>query len=102
MPGPRTQTPGRGRLAALLRGALAVLAAAAVPAGAAEPEPGPAPAARTQEAPSGGWQRALLDRYCVAYHNARLRTADLALDTQDVTRIAAAPAVCISISAGSF
>ena len=93
MPGPRTQTPGRGRLAALLRGALAVLAAAAVPAAAAEPGPGPAPAARAQEAPAGGWQRALLDRYCVACHNARLRTADLALDTRDVTRIADAPAV---------
>ena len=102
MPGPRTQTPGRGLLAALLRGALAVLAAAAVPAGAAEPGPGPASAARAQEAPAGGWQRALLDRYCVACHNSRLRTADLALDTQDVTRIADAPAVCISISAGSF
>ena len=40
-----------------------------------------------------GWQRQLLDRYCVTCHNDRLRTADLALDHHDVTRVADAPAV---------
>jgi hypothetical protein len=35
--------------------------------------------------------RVLLDRYCVTCHNARLRTADLALDDLDVGNIAAHP-----------
>lgn len=35
--------------------------------------------------------RALLDQYCVACHNDRLRTADLALDTLDVARVDTAP-----------
>ncbi len=32
-------------------------------------------------------QRALLDQYCVSCHNARARTADLALDAVDVTKV---------------
>ena len=42
---------------------------------------------------SGGWQRELLDRYCVTCHNGRMRTAGLALDEHDVGAVAAAPAV---------
>ena len=33
--------------------------------------------------------RALLDKYCVTCHNQRLKTADLALDTADLTNVAA-------------
>ena len=33
--------------------------------------------------------RATIDRYCVTCHNSRTRTGGLALDTQDVTRVAA-------------
>src|SRR6185503_5438688 len=33
--------------------------------------------------------RATLDRYCVTCHNSRTRTGGLALDTLDVTRVAA-------------
>ena len=92
MPAQRTPPPVSARFALLLGCALALPAVAAVPARAAEPAAsGPAPAAQVQGA--DGWQRALLDRYCVACHNDRLRTADLALDAHDVTRIAAAPAV---------
>ncbi len=46
-----------------------------------------------QPDPPGGWQRELLDRYCVACHNGRMRTAGLALDEHDVAAVAAAPAV---------
>jgi hypothetical protein len=38
-------------------------------------------------------QRALVTRYCVGCHNERLRTASLALDTLDVTDVAANPDV---------
>ncbi len=55
--------------------------------------PGSAQEAREQPGPPGGWQRALLDRYCVTCHNGRMRTAGLALDEHDVTAVAAAPAV---------
>ena len=57
----------------------------AQPVGAAE-APG-------QPGPAGGWQRELLDRYCVTCHNGRMRTAGLALDEHDVAAVAAAPAV---------
>ena len=87
MPAQRTPTPVSGRFALLLGCALALLAVAAVPARAAEPAAsGPAAAAQVQGASADGWQRALLDRYCIACHNDRLRTADLAIDTHDVTR----------------
>ena len=46
-----------------------------------------------QPGASGGWQRELLDRYCVTCHNGRMRTAGLALDEHDVAAVAAAPAV---------
>ena len=42
--------------------------------------------------------RALLDRYCVTCHNARLRTADLALDSHDLTDVGAAPEVWERVS----
>ena len=55
----------------------------------------PARAAEAPEQPgtAGGWQRELLDRYCVTCHNGRMRTAGLALDEYDVAAVAAAPAV---------
>ena len=94
MTSPRTLAPVCGYLAPLLGCVLALMAVAAVPVQAAESAESRAqPAARTPGAPAGGWQRALLDRYCVACHNDRLRTADLALDTHDVTRIADAPEI---------
>ncbi len=37
--------------------------------------------------------RALLDRYCVTCHNERLQTAELQLDTADVTNVEADPAL---------
>ena len=71
------------RYACLLRVACGVLAFAAL---------GDLNAAAPQQvsggaAPSASPQRALLDRYCVTCHNRKLRTADLTLDTMDVTRI---------------
>ena len=94
MPGTRTPVPLRGRLALLLCGTLAALWMAEVPARATEPTATePARPARGQHEPAGGWQRALLDRYCVACHNERLRTAGLTLDAHDVNRIADAPGV---------
>ena len=55
---------------------------------------GPASAAEaSQSGPDGGWQRELLDRYCVTCHNGRMRTAGLALDEHDPATPAAAPAV---------
>ncbi len=94
MPGTRTPVPLRGRLTLLLCGTLAALWMAEVPARATEPTaPEPARPARGQHEPAGSWQRALLDRYCVACHNERLRTAGLTLDTHDVVRIADAPDV---------
>ena len=92
MPGTRTPVPLRGRFALLLCGTLAAFWMAEVRA--AEPTAsGAAPVAQRQQEPAGGWQRALLDRYCVACHNERLRTAGLTLDTHDVARIADAPDV---------
>ena len=41
----------------------------------------------SQGAPSASASRAVLDRYCVACHNERLRTGNLALDTADVDRV---------------
>jgi mono/diheme cytochrome c family protein len=43
------------------------------------------PTAATQPAPAS--QRALLDRYCITCHNARLKTADLTLDTMDLAAV---------------
>jgi hypothetical protein len=38
-------------------------------------------------------QRAVLDKYCVSCHNARLKTGGLALDQLDLTRLADQPAI---------
>ena len=52
-------------------------------------------AAAGQPASGGGAsaERALLDRYCVACHNERMRVADLTLDTADVDDVGAHPEV---------
>ncbi len=51
--------------------------------------------ATAQPAPGGtaSAERALLDRYCVACHNERMRVADLALDTVDVNDVGVHPEV---------
>ena len=56
------------------------------------PRPGSAPAqivtSRLQPTSlADSSARAVLDRYCVTCHNARLRTAGLMLDTMDVERV---------------
>jgi hypothetical protein len=43
---------------------------------------------RTAAAPDAATQRALVDKYCVTCHNARLKTADLKLDELDMTNLA--------------
>ena len=73
--------------------ALACLVLALAVTGFAGARPALAAEASGQPGPSGGWQRELLDRYCVTCHNGRMRTAGLALDEHDVTAVAAAPAV---------
>ena len=94
MSGIRTPVPRRGRFALLLCSTLVAFWMAEAPARAAGPTAsGVAPSVQVRQDAADGWQRALLDRYCIACHNERLRTADLALDTHDVTRIADAPAV---------
>ena len=73
---------------------LAVFFLAAAPARAAGAEAsGIPPAGESRQAPDDGWQRALLDHYCIACHNDRSRTADLALDIHDVSRVGDAPHV---------
>ena len=49
-----------------------------------------AAAASAQPGPDAPPHRALLDRYCVVCHNARLRTAGLALDAADLSDVAGA------------
>ena len=81
--------PGQRPVSLLVCLALTLAAAGiggARPVLAAEPSAG-------QPGPAGGWQRELLDRYCVTCHNGRMRTAGLALDEHDVGAVAAAPAV---------
>lgn len=73
--------------------ALACLVLALAVTGLAGARPALAAEAGEQPGLSGGWQRELLDRYCVTCHNGRMRTAGLALDEHDVTAVAAAPAV---------
>ena len=77
-------------------GCVVVLAAAfslnAVPLHTAEAAPGPVQAPTVQSASSGAAApdaRAFLDRYCVACHNERLRTAGLLLDAADVAHVGA-------------
>ena len=64
-------------------------------------------AAQGPPAPTGGPAlRQVLDQYCIACHNERLRTAGLALDTADATRPDADPAlwekVVAKLRAGSM
>ena len=73
--------------------ALACAALALAVTGLAGARPALVAEAGEQPGPSAGWQRELLDRYCVTCHNGRMRTAGLALDEYDVTAVAAAPAV---------
>ena len=70
----------------LAAGALALSVSAAGPVRAA------APASQSVQ-PQSSEQRALLDRYCVTCHNQRLRTAELTLDTVDVTDVGAHPEI---------
>ena len=56
---------------------------------AAGPQQQPSTASASAAVP----QRAVLDRYCVTCHNQKLKTAGLALDTKDVTNVAADAAV---------
>ena len=67
-----------------------VLALLAAGAGGVRPAAAEAPG---QPGSDGGWQRELLDHYCVTCHNGRTRTAGLALDEHDPAAVAAAPAV---------
>ncbi|MCH7749796.1 MAG: DUF1592 domain-containing protein [Acidobacteria bacterium] len=70
----------------LAAGVFAIASSASGPVRAATPgQP-----ATTDSAAS---QRALLDRYCVTCHNQRLRTAELTLDTIDVTDVGAHPEI---------
>ena len=50
-------------------------------------------AAPPQEQPAGPPDRAMLDRYCLACHNDRLRTAGLSLQGRDIGDVTAAPDV---------
>ena len=70
-----------------------VCVALALAAGSGGARPALAGEPAGQPDPSGGWQRELLDRYCVTCHNGRMRTAGLALDEHDVAAVGAAPAV---------
>ncbi len=79
---------GRRNTPALACTALALVVAWA---GGARPALAGEPVGQPEAA--GGWQRELLDRYCVTCHNGRMRTAGLALDEHDVGAVAAAPAV---------
>ena len=63
-------------------------------------------AAQELATPSDPALRQVLDQYCIACHNARLRTADLVLDTADATRPEADPVlwekVVAKLRAGSM
>ena len=78
----RQETGGAGRVARWLTSVAALaglLATAQGPLGAQ----GPAEA----ETMDAAGARAMLDRYCVACHNERTRTADLTLDTLDLAQV---------------
>ena len=68
---------------------LAALGAAPAPGAALALAEPPATGAAGEAAATA--ERALLDRYCVACHNARLQTAGLELDTADVDHVAGDP-----------
>jgi mono/diheme cytochrome c family protein len=70
---------GRVSMFALLIGGWIAVAVSSVQTSPQQPQPAAAPAA--SPAP-----RAVLDKYCVACHNQKLKTAEVALDALDVTR----------------
>ncbi|MCY4028945.1 MAG: DUF1592 domain-containing protein [Acidobacteria bacterium] len=76
---------------ALGLGVAAVLGAGAVSSAAAQPAAAGDPAAAPVAAPTAPDEhdtyRAVLDRYCVACHNERTLTANLALDTADIAHV---------------
>src|SRR5215217_5843669 len=53
------------------------------------PQASPRPAPVASHPPADDY-RALVDKYCVTCHNQRTKTADLTLDTADLTNIPAA------------
>ncbi|MGE3511771.1 MAG: DUF1592 domain-containing protein, partial [Vicinamibacterales bacterium] len=65
-----------------------ILSTCATVASAAAPAAAPARPAAQPSAPAPPLSRALLDEYCVACHNDRLKTAGLTLQHIDVTRVA--------------
>src|SRR5262245_48641461 len=52
-----------------------------------------APQSATADKQDAAKQRAVLDKYCVGCHNARLKTGGLALDQLDLARLADQPAI---------
>ena len=76
---------------ALGLGVAAVLGAGAASSAAAQPAAAGDPAAAREAAPTAPDEhdtyRAVLDRYCVACHNERTLTANLALDTVDIAHV---------------
>ncbi|MBM3771646.1 MAG: DUF1592 domain-containing protein [Acidimicrobiia bacterium] len=70
-------------------GAMVTVCAVATGLGAAGPQAG----RRSQTSSSDAWQQALVNRYCVTCHNSRLRTAGLALDIHDATKVGDAPEI---------
>ena len=98
-PALRSGIPAAARLAFVLGVAAALSAAPAGPSGAqpaatrapATAAPGPVSAPELRAAAPETY-RSVLDRYCVACHNERTRTGNLALDTVDVSRLGEAAA----------
>ena len=89
-----TMTPGRRHVLRVGVGLVVglTMTALVVPRDLLAAPGAPAPRSTASQEPDG-WQRALLDQYCVACHNQRLRTADLALDGYNVTRVGEAPEI---------
>ena len=73
----------------LAAGALAIVSTASGPVRATTPRQ--QPTASILSSGSTSSQRAFLDTYCTTCHNQRLRTAELTLDTIDVTDVGAHP-----------
>ena len=80
---PRTSGAARRSITALLVGGWLTLTSAGAQTAPGRPQPASAPV------PDAADTRALLDRYCVVCHNARLLTGGLALDTLDADAPAA-------------
>ena len=85
------QSTTRRRPRPLVAAVFAVAAVLAVTA--SQPDAVYTAGSGAQRPQADGWQRVLLDRYCVTCHNERMRTADLALDTHDVLQVSESPAV---------